>query len=180
MNPPISAETLRDLIARHAPGLILYARQLDPFSAEDVVQDAFVRLVEAETPPENVKNWLFRVVRNGSISARRSGMTRRKYERRIGEGRTAWFESDDASRLDAAQAAVVLEKLPGELREVVVARIWGELTFEEIGELTETSRSSAHRRYLEGLARIRERLETPCPGEKNKKSEESEKSEIIN
>ena len=176
MNSPISAEKLRDLIARHAPALLLYARQLDRFSAEDVVQEAFVRLVEVEETPQNVKNWLFRVVRNAAISARRSGIARRKYERRIGESRTVWFEADHASRLDAAQAAAVLEELPGELREVVVARIWGELTFEEIGELTETSRSSAHRRYLEGLAEMRERLERSCPGEKS----ESKKSEIIN
>jgi len=177
MNSPISAEMLRDLIARYAPPLVLYARQLDPFSAEDVVQEAFVRLVEAETPPENVKNWLFRVVRNASISARRSGAARRKYERRAAETRTTWFEADHGIRLDAARAAAVLGELPGELREVVVARIWGELTFEEIGDLTETSRSSAHRRYLEGLTRIRERLETPCPGEKKEKSE---KSEVVN
>jgi RNA polymerase sigma-70 factor (ECF subfamily) len=37
------------------------------------------------------------------------------------------------------------------------------LTFEQIGELTGVSSSTAHRRYLAGLSALRERLRVPCP-----------------
>jgi RNA polymerase sigma-70 factor (ECF subfamily) len=64
---------------------------------------------------------------------------------------------------DVQQAAEALANLPLELREVVVAHFWGGLTFSEIGELTQTSGSTAHRRYEAALLMLRERMEVPCP-----------------
>jgi predicted RNA polymerase sigma factor len=37
--------------------------------AEDVVQEAFIRLVQQRPVPENVVGWWYRVVRNGRIRA---------------------------------------------------------------------------------------------------------------
>jgi RNA polymerase sigma-70 factor (ECF subfamily) len=48
--------------------------------------------------------------------------------------------------------------LPPEQREVVIARIWGGLTFDEIAALVRDSRTTVHRRYNEALATLRERL----------------------
>jgi RNA polymerase sigma-70 factor (ECF subfamily) len=45
---------------------------------------------------------------------------------------------------------------------VVVARTWGGLGFEQIAELVGCSTSTAHRRYVAGLAALRERLEDAC------------------
>ena len=69
--------------------------------------------------------------------------------------RPAWFERSAADLIDAGVAAAALESLPIEQREVVVARIWGGLTFQQIGQLVGVSDSAAHRRYeaaLVGLA----------------------------
>jgi RNA polymerase sigma-70 factor (ECF subfamily) len=55
-----------------------------------------------------------------------------------------------------------LAALDPELREVVVARTWGGLGFEQIAALVGCSTSTAHRRYLAGLAVLRERLEITC------------------
>jgi Sigma-70, region 4 len=51
-----------------------------------------------------------------------------------------------------------------EEREVIVAHIWGGLTFEQIGEIAGCSASTAHRQYTAGLTTIRERLGVtePC------------------
>jgi DNA-directed RNA polymerase specialized sigma24 family protein len=51
--------------------------------------------------------------------------------------------------------------LPLEQREVVVARIWGGLTFEELAHLVGCSLPTAHRRYQAGLVALRERLKGP-------------------
>ena len=51
-----------------------------------------------------------------------------------------------------------LDELSNEKREVVIARIWGGLTFEEIAEVAEISSSEAHRRYEAALASLRKRL----------------------
>jgi DNA-directed RNA polymerase specialized sigma24 family protein len=55
--------------------------------------------------------------------------------------------------------------LPLEQRETLVAHLWGGLTFEQIGELTGVSSSTAHRRYLAGLSALRERLRVTCPND---------------
>ena len=38
-----------------------------------------------------------------------------------------------------------------EQREVIVAQLWGGLTFEQVGELMGSSSSTAHRLYQAGL-----------------------------
>jgi RNA polymerase sigma-70 factor (ECF subfamily) len=65
--------------------------------------------------------------------------------------------------LDAESAAAALQHLPLDQREVIVAHLWGELTFEQIADLIGTSSSTAHRWYIAGLTTLRERLEVVCP-----------------
>jgi RNA polymerase sigma-70 factor (ECF subfamily) len=55
-------------------------------------------------------------------------------------------------------ATVALQGLPAEQREVIVAHLWGGLTFEQIAGLVGASSSTAHRWYLAGLAALRDRL----------------------
>src|SRR5205085_2827947 len=107
--PPIGPDELGRLYRKHAPALRLYARQW-PGVAEDVVQDAFVKLAQQSPPPDYVQAWLYRVVRNGALAASRSDTRRR---RREGETRTpeAWFASA-GDRLDAEEATRLLAQLP--------------------------------------------------------------------
>ena len=71
-----------------------------------------------------------------------------------------WFASAD-ERIDAAEATRLLANLTLDEREAIVARLWGGLTFEEIARLQACSLTTAHRRYMAGLARLQERLEQP-------------------
>ena len=60
-----------------APGLVLYARQwLPAAAAEDVVQDAFVRLMAEPREPTNLKAWLYLPTRRAALDAARSGRRR--------------------------------------------------------------------------------------------------------
>ena len=62
----------------HAAVLVLYARQwLDRGRAEDVVQEAFVRLMAQRTDPNNVRAWLHATVRNAAIDEARAVSRRR-------------------------------------------------------------------------------------------------------
>jgi RNA polymerase sigma-70 factor (ECF subfamily) len=142
----------------HAPALRLYARQW-PAGDEDLVQEAFISLAQCQTVPDRVLPWLYRVVRNGVLAAGRSEARRR---RRQDEVRTAeaWFASAD-NQLDGQEATRLLADLPLEQREVIVARIWGGLTFDEVAQLVGCSLPTAHRRYGAGLATLREKLERP-------------------
>lgn len=154
----VGPEQLGRLLDEHGAALVLYARQWCS-APEDVVQEAFIQLARQAAAPEKLLPWLYRVVRNGAISAARGARRRRHYEAAAAHRADAWFEQAEGDRLDAALAAHSLESLPAEQREVIVARLWGGLSFQEIGELIGTSSSSAHRWYEAGLTTLRERLE---------------------
>ena len=161
----MDSEQLGRLIDDLADALELYARQWCD-EPEDVVQEAFVGLAGQATGPLNPSAWLFRAVRNGAINA---GIARRRRNRHEAEaGARAWFEANPPGRIrenaidpDSAQAA--LSALPAGQREVIVAHLWGGLTFEQIAEIAGLSSSTAHRLYQAGLKSLRERLGVQCP-----------------
>ena len=154
----VGPDLLGRLLDEQGAALALYARQWCS-TPEDVVQEALIQLVRQPRLPEKLLPWLYRVVRNGAISASRTARRRRDYEAAAAGRAEAWFEPAEGDRLDAALAARCLESLPPNEREVIVARLWGGLSFQEIGELIGTSSSSAHRWYEAGLTALRERLE---------------------
>jgi RNA polymerase sigma-70 factor (ECF subfamily) len=153
------------LVDRYAAALELYARQWC-YAPEDVVQEAFLKLVAQRPLPDRPVAWLFRVVRNGALNAALSARRRRHHEAEAVSGATHWFQTDtQASRpdsLDAEAASAALQALPLEQREAIVAHLWGGLTFDQIGELSGCSASTSHRLYVAGLTAIRERLGVAC------------------
>jgi len=155
-------ELLGRLFDRHAAALELFARQWCD-CPEDVVQEALIELAGQSRTPDDVAAWLYRVVRNKAITAWRSARRRRRHETEAVGNRSAAFERSAADRIDAGVAAAAIESLSIELREDVVARIWGGLTFQQIGQLVGVSDSAAHRRYEAALLALRQKLRVPCP-----------------
>ena len=74
------------------------------------------------------------------------------------EAMRGWFLPSRDVMLDGDAAAQALARLPLEEREIIVAHLWGGLTFAEIGEVIGISSSTAHRRYESGLRQLREWL----------------------
>jgi RNA polymerase sigma-70 factor (ECF subfamily) len=158
----MDAQVLAALIDRQADALVLYARQWCR-TPEDVVQEAFVKLAGQRRLPDNVVAWLYRVVRNAALGAARAEQRRRHHESTAAALAAPWFRPAEGTELDGAAARQALEALPLDLREPVVAHLWGGLSFSDIGRLMGCSTATAHRRYLEGLAALRERLGVSCP-----------------
>ena len=146
----------------HGSALVLYAHQFCD-TPEDVVQEAFLRLMRQKAAPDNMAGWLFRVVRNAAISASRAAARRSRYETNATERNQDWFVPSNDARLDAAAATRALDDLPIAQREVIVPRLWGGLGFGEIAQLTGSSTSTVHRHYRAGLEMLRERLGVACP-----------------
>jgi RNA polymerase sigma factor (sigma-70 family) len=157
----MDADLLKDIVERHVPSLVLYARQLCA-TPNDVVQEALVRLVQQREPPDPLLPWLYRVVRNQAIDAARKKRRRLHHERLAAEQAQSWFLPAGGEQLDAQTAAEALAAIPLDQREVLVAHIWSGLTFREIGQVMGISDSTAHRRYEAGLKALRERLAVPC------------------
>jgi len=157
---------LRNFIRRRVP---------DPRDAEDVLQDVFSELVEANRllmPIDHVTGWLFRVARN-----RITDLFRKRKPERFGqpsaaageEERVAWEElvpSPDAGP-DALYARHVLldelelaiEELPPEQREVFVAHELEGRSFKEMAEETGVSVNTLLSRKRYAVLRLRERLQ---------------------
>ena len=157
----MSPGDLARLVDRHAASLVLYARQWcgDP---EDVVQEAFLKLVRQSQAPEDAVAWLYRVVRNGALDAAK--MAKRRQRRESAAARSVgWFVEPEVDGLDAKTAVAALERLPSEQREVIIARHWGGLNYEQIAAVAGCSASTAFRRYTAGVEDLRKQLEAPCP-----------------
>ena len=153
-------EQLGALIDRLAAPLGLYARPWCD-GPEDVVQEAFLKLARQPGPgPRDPPAWLFRAVRNGAINAGIAARRRRRHEAEAAAHAPPWFEADhpliDPDRTQAALAA-----LPDPQREVIVAHLWGGLTFEQIAGLNGTSASTSHRLYRAGLMTLKTSLGEP-------------------
>ena len=149
-------------------GLVLYARQwLDAAQAEDAVQDVFVRLLGQRWPPENVKAWLFRSVRNAAIGELRKQSRRRRREQRVAADRPEWFEGRGDDLIDGRSAQEALAALPADQREIVVLRIWAGLTLREVGQVVGLPVSTVFGRYHAALAAIREEMVRSCETRKD-------------
>jgi RNA polymerase sigma-70 factor (ECF subfamily) len=163
-------DELAELVDRHAAALTLYARQWCS-CPEDVVQAAFLKLVRQPVPPDTLLPWLYRVVRNGAIDASRAARRRQRYEHDAAAYAPLWFvPSEDPTGLDARAAAAALSELPVEVREIMVAHLWGGLTFEQIAATVGGSASTAYRRFALGLDLLRLKLGVAqCPTAKTHK-----------
>jgi len=161
----ISPEAVTRLWDRQSAALVLYAQQWCD-TPEDVVQEAFLLLVRQAVAPENPVGWLYRVVRNRAINASRSHGRQARREAAVARDVAPWFEATDGDCSDAAAATDALKQLPPDQREVIVARIWGGLSFDEISPLVGLSPSTVYRRYQQGLSALRERLGVACPAKK--------------
>ena len=92
--------------------------------------------------------------------ARRDDRRAGREERAAGlpEEAVAWFErplEGDERRVAVEEA---IRRLPDEQRDVLVLKIWGELTFEQVGRELEISPNTAASRYRYALGALRREL----------------------
>ncbi|MGN6370361.1 MAG: RNA polymerase sigma factor [Phycisphaerae bacterium] len=159
----ITAEQLAEVFDAHAAALTLYARQFVSSSAEDLVQEAFINLAGQAAMPGNVKGWLVRAVRNLALDAVKMARRRAARDLRAGEERVAMFAQHTvATGVSGEELQRALEGLPRVQREIVVLRIWGEGTFEEIAAVVSMPLSTVYQQYRSGLEALRSRWELPC------------------
>jgi RNA polymerase sigma factor (sigma-70 family) len=159
---------LRNFIRRRVP---------DPRDAEDILQDVFYELVEANRllmPIEHVTGWLFRVARN-----RITDMFRKKKPESFSNAATADEDDDELLRLEdllpspqagpeALYARNVLldelqfavDELPEEQREVFVAHELEGRSFKELAAATGVGVNTLLSRKRYAVLHLRERLQT--------------------
>lgn len=161
----------QDWIKAHGPRLLLCARQWTRSlaDAEDVLQEAFVRYWKHQQHlPGDPQALLLTSMRRAAVDLARREGRRQAREARAGvddDGGAPVFErlpGEGDERRQEIEAA--LRRLPEEQREVLVLKIWQELTFEQIGETLGISPNTAASRYRYALNALRQQLEPLCHG----------------
>jgi RNA polymerase sigma factor (sigma-70 family) len=149
---------LQKIFDDYGPALLLYARQwcVHP---EDALQEALLELFRQKKSPDDPVAWLFRAVRFRAMNLSRAESRRRNYQQQAASQGEPWFVPDPAAGLEAEELRAALEELPMHEREIVIARIWGGLSFQQIATLVDCSSSAAHRRYIAALKVLQQRLE---------------------
>ena len=154
----MSARALAALIDAHAAALAVFARQWCG-APDDAVQEAFCKLVAATPWPDDPAAWLFTVTKHAAMDLGKAERRRKRREGAVAKPER-WFHESAADGLDAATAVAALGELPGDQREVIVLRLWSDLTLEQIAAACGCSVSTAFRRYEAGVAALRQRLGT--------------------
>ena len=154
----IDTHALRQLLDAHGAALLLYARQWCR-APEDALQDALIDLLRQCPVPDHPVAWLFTTVRRRAVNLARAEGRRARHQRQAAAERPAWFVGDGASPFAAGELEAILARLPHLEREIVIARIWGELSFEQIAVLVARSSSAVHRRYWSAIAMLGNMLE---------------------
>ncbi len=153
-------ENWKTCFAQLAPGLVLFARQWtrSAADAEDVVQEAFVRFWRKQHDIAN-RGLLYATVRSIALDCLRRDSRRARRESAaiadVDQTVPPAFEIDDESQ---RQLVAALDLLPNEQREVLVMKIWNELTFAEIASVLEISQNTAASRYRYALAALKKNL----------------------
>jgi len=129
-------------------------------AAEDLCQEAFFRLHEKEMVfpnPDEAKYWLIRVVKNASLNyARRKVRERNAYQKAFREDVRTVETGEHLLVRKETQEEVrkALEKLPENLRVVMILKEYGDLNYKEIGRTLGISEGNVKVRVF----RARERL----------------------
>lgn len=174
VNKPLPASDWRTWLEENGPRLLLFARQQtrSQEDAEDILQDALVKLVEKLEANEfsgGQEAWmpyLYTTLRRLSIDlGRRDDRRKRREDVAHGgidedreEGEHPWFAGDESDEETRSLIEGGLKDLPGKFSEVILMKIWGERTFAEIGEALEISPNTAASRYRYGLEALRKKL----------------------
>jgi RNA polymerase sigma factor (sigma-70 family) len=161
-----SVDAFRLIYEKYVNDLLTLAANLlpDSDSAEDVVQDVFVKFVESAKKfrlTGSLKAYLATCVANRSRDYIRRNKRREKASQNAAEHTTAdraspvqlVIHNDELQRLSQEIA-----RLPYEQREVVVLRLHGDLKFRQIAELQNVSIKTALTRYRYGLDKLRSSL----------------------
>ena len=122
------------------------------------MQNALVDLLRVEEDPDDPTAWLFETVRRRAMNIARTEKRLAAREKTVRTERNPWFEADADRQLIAAEIERSIGMLEDLERQIVVAHIWGELSFSQIAKVVDKPSSTVHRHYKNALAMLAKSL----------------------
>jgi len=168
---------ISEVVKREQLRLLNFIRRRvpDPRDAEDILQDVFYELVEANRmlmPIDHVTGWLFRVARNRIIDLFRKKKPERFSDRTVADAEDDLLPLEDllpspdagpealyARNLLLDELALAVDELPAEQREVFVAHEWEGRSFKELAAESGVSVNTLLSRKRYAVLHLRRRLQ---------------------
>ena len=139
--------------------------------AEDVLQEAMVRLWKSGMTDQTADGTepclagAFTQIRRAAVDQARRNIRRANRENRAmeldGTTDSVWFQDSLEQDERSQQIEAAIQSLPDYYKEVIILKIWGELTFEQIAETLDIPMNTAASRYRYALEKLRRTL-TPA------------------
>jgi RNA polymerase sigma-70 factor (ECF subfamily) len=153
--PPVLARYERALL-RHAAAIVG-----DGSAAQDVVQEAFLKLLGNGHPVENLPGWLHRVTHNLALDHLRRESRLKRLHRDVAPGREPLADPADRD-LDRREAQVILAqelgRLPPNERAVLFLKLKEGKSYKEISAITGLGIGNVGFLIHQGLKRLQARL----------------------
>ena len=157
----------RALYSETAPALLRYARASQAPDPEDVVGDAFLRVVSHlasfEGDERGFQAWLFTLTRNRILDEHRKRVRRRTeplpVEVLVEIGDRGDVEVEAMRAMAEERVRLVLGRLTPDQRDVLLLRIFGGLTIEEIATVVRKRPGAVKALQARGIAAVRDGIE---------------------
>ena len=156
---------LEQVYRQHRQALFSLALNITGCSglAEDAVHEAFVRLCgRQEQPSGRLAAYVFAAVRNVALDCLRGVKRDQKIAESIFAQTVPSCTSANVAYNSAEELAERLmreiERLDGNVREIILMKIYGELTFDEIGNILRIPAATVATRYRRALTAIEKKL----------------------
>lgn len=154
----IDPNVVKELVESHGAALTLFARQWCR-APDDALQESLLDLLRQDRLPDNPVAWMYTTVRRRAMNVARAESRREYHQQQVGRQQDSWFVPTNCDSFDSLNYESLLARLPLLDREIVVTRIWGNLTFAQIGELVQQTLSTVHRRYQQALSKLEKMIE---------------------
>ena len=134
-----------------------FMKTKDRFLAEDIVQETFLRFWQSHSYRDTGREmaYLYTIARNLCMDEFRKPVIV-SFEECPEQAADSRYEPEEAMIQEAVREA--MDKLPADLKEIIVLRYVSELSAAEIGKVVGISRFAVHRRLKEGLALLKKKL----------------------
>ena len=149
-----------EIYSRYSQKVYVYCRRIldDSRSAEDILQETFVRLVksaQSDVVIENVHSFIFRIARNLCLNMKRERRVELiEFEEFSHSNSGSQFDNQDLKEV----LSLSLNILPDDHREAVVLQLYNGYSYDEIGTMMNVPVTTVRNWVVRAKAKLRATL----------------------